>query len=87
MNIDTERLKERMIVLINERDKLYVIPFINLYIYKRETTAHGSVDKCRFDAVAEWLSSEEMGYKVTKEMYEYTSYPNPSYDYRLKVEW
>ena len=58
-----------------------------LYIYKRETTAHGLVDKCRFDAVAEWLSSEEMGYKVTKEMYEYASHPNLSYDYRLKVEW
>ena len=58
-----------------------------LYVYKRETTAHGLVDKCRFDAVVEWLSSEEMGYKVTKEMYEYASYPNLSYDYRLKVEW
>ena len=58
-----------------------------LYIYKRETTAHGLVGKCRFDAVAKWLSSEELGHKVTKEMYEYTSYPNPSYDYRLKVEW
>ena len=29
MNIDTERLKERMIVLINERDKLYVIPLLD----------------------------------------------------------
>ena len=58
-----------------------------LYIYKRETTAHGLVDKCRFDAVAKWLSSEEMGYKVTKEMYEDSHYPNISYDYRLKVEW
>ena len=58
-----------------------------LYIYKHETTAHGLVDKCRFDAVAKWLPSEEMGYKVTKEMYEDNNYPNPSYDYRLKVEW
>ena len=58
-----------------------------LYIYKRETTAHGLVDKCRFDAVAKWLSSEEMGYKVTKEMYEDNHYPKLSYDYRLKVEW
>ncbi len=57
------------------------------YICKYETTAHGLVDKCRFDAVAKWLSSEEMGYKVTKEMYEDSHYPNPSYDYRLKVEW
>ena len=29
MNIDTEMLKERMIVLINERDKLYVIPLLD----------------------------------------------------------
>ena len=58
-----------------------------LYIYKRETTAHGLVDKCRFDAVAKWLSSEEMGYKVTKEKYEDNHYPKLSYDYRLKVEW
>ena len=58
-----------------------------IYIYKRETTAYGVVDKCRFDAVAEWLSSEEMGYKVTKEMYEDETYPKLSYDYRLKVEW
>ena len=29
MNIDTERLKERMIVLINERDKLYVTPLLD----------------------------------------------------------
>ena len=58
-----------------------------LYIYKRETTAHGLIDRCRFDAVAKWLSSEEMGYKVTKEPYEYDRYPNTIYDYRLKVEW
>ena len=58
-----------------------------IYIYKRETTARGLVDKCRFDAVAKWLSSEEMRYKVTKEMYEYASHQNLSYDYRLKVEW
>ena len=58
-----------------------------LYIYKRETTAHGLIDRCRFDAVAKWLLSEEMGYKVTKEPYEYDRYPNTIYDYRLKVEW
>ena len=58
-----------------------------LYIYKRETTAHGLVDKCRFDAVAKWLSSEEMGYKVTQEKYNDNAYDNTSYDYRLKVEW
>ena len=58
-----------------------------LYLYKYETTAPGLVYKCRRDAVAKWLSSEEMGYKVTKEMYEDTNYPNTSYGYRLKVEW
>ena len=35
-----------------------------------------------------WLrNDDEMGYKVTKEMYEDSHYPNLSYDYRLKVEW
>lgn len=58
-----------------------------LYIYKYETTARGLVDRCCFDAVAKWLSSEEMGYKVTKEMNEDVNYHNTSYDYRLKVEW
>ena len=29
MNIDTERLKERMIILINERYKLYIIPLLD----------------------------------------------------------
>ena len=58
-----------------------------IYLYKYETTAPGLVDKCRRDAVAKWLSGEEMGYKVTTEMYEDANYPNPSYDYRLKVEW
>ena len=29
MNIDTERLKERMIALIDERDKLHVIPLLD----------------------------------------------------------
>ena len=29
MNIDTERLKERMIALIDERDRLYVIPLLD----------------------------------------------------------
>ena len=29
MNIDIERLKERMIALIDERDKPYMIPLLN----------------------------------------------------------
>ena len=32
-----------------------------LYLYKYETTAPCLVDKCRRDAVAKWLSGEEMG--------------------------
>ena len=58
-----------------------------LYIYKRETTAHGLVDKCYFNAVEKWLSSEDMGYKVTVEKYNDDAYDDTSYDYRLKVEW
>ena len=58
-----------------------------LYVYRNETLEDGLLSNCYFDAVAKWLSSEEMGYKVTKEMYEDKNYHNTSYDYRLKVEW
>ena len=76
-------IKENIIEKIRDRST----DSTALYIYKYETTARGLVDKYRFDAVAKWLSSEEMRYKVTKEMYEDDHYPNPSYEYRLKVEW
>ena len=58
-----------------------------LYVYRNETLEDGLLSNCYFNAVAEWLSSEEMGYKVTKEMYDDGTYSKPSYDYRLKVEW
>ena len=58
-----------------------------LYVYRNETLEDGLLSNCYFNAVAEWLSNEDMGYKVTKEMYEDNHYPNISYDYRLKVEW
>ena len=55
-----------------------------LYVYRNETLEDGLLSNCYFNAVAKWLSSEEMGYKVTKEIYEDN---NLGYDYRLKVEW
>ena len=58
-----------------------------LYVYRNETLEDELLSNCYFNAVAEWLSSEDMGYKVTKEMYEDSHYPSISYDYRLKVEW
>ena len=34
-----------------------------------------------------WLSSDDMGYKVTVEKYNDDAYDDTSYDYRLKVGW
>ena len=53
-----------------------------LYIYRNETLEGGLLSNCYFNEVAKWLSSEDMGYKITVEKYDDTSY-----DYRLKVEW
>ena len=58
-----------------------------LHVYRNGTLEDELLINCYFDAVAKWLSSEEMGYKVTKEMYNDDAYDNTSYDYRLKVEW
>ena len=58
-----------------------------LYVYRNETLEDGLLSNCYFNAVAEWLSSEDMGYKVTQEKYNDDAYDNTSYDYRLKVEW
>ena len=51
----------------------------HLYIDRIETLENGLITKSYFYEVAKWLSSEDMGYKVTLEKY--------SDDYRLKVEW
>lgn len=58
-----------------------------LYIYRNETLEDGLLSNCYFNAVEKWLSSEDMGYKVTQEKYNDDAYDNTSYDYRLKVEW
>ena len=58
-----------------------------LYIYRNETLECGLLSNCYFNAVEKWLSSEDMGYKVTQEQYNDDAYDNTSYDYRLKVEW
>ena len=58
-----------------------------LYVYRNETLEDGSLSNCYFNAVEKWLSSEDMGYKVTQEQYNDDTYDNTSYDYRLKVEW
>ena len=58
-----------------------------LYIYRNETLEDGLLGNCYFNAVAKWLSSEDMGYKVTIERYNDDAYNDTSYDYRLKVEW
>ena len=59
----------------------------SLHIYKYETLEDGLIDSCYFNEVAKWLSSEDMGYKVTLEKFDDGTYSKPSYDYRLKVEW
>ena len=55
MNIDTERLKERMIALIDERDKLYVIQLLDaLENTVREHSFDSGYDKG-------WIDWYEMG--------------------------
>ena len=58
-----------------------------LYIDRIETLENGLITKSYFNEVAKWLSSEDMGYKVTVEKYNDDAYDDTSYDYRLKVEW
>ena len=58
-----------------------------LYIYRNETLEDGLLGNCYFNAVAKWLSSEDMGYKVTIEQYNDNAYDDTSCDYLLKVEW
>ncbi len=58
-----------------------------LYIYRNETLEDGLLSNCYFNEVAKWLSSEDIGYKITVEKYNDDAYDDTSYDYRLKVEW
>ena len=58
-----------------------------LYIYRNETLEDGLLGNCYFNEVAKWLSSEDIGYKITVEKYNDDAYDDTSYDYRLKVEW
>ena len=58
-----------------------------LYIDRSETLEDGLLSNCYFNVVEKWLSSEDMGYKVTVEKYNDDAYDDTSYDYRLKVEW
>ena len=66
MNIDTERLKERIIELVDERDKLYVIPLLNdlenaIHEYSFESGYETGYDIGWFSGVEQ--ANERRGYR------------------------